>query len=220
MLAVALIAYPRLPEEIPIHFNAAGQVDGTGPRYHVFLMPGLAALMLIISRVTPRIDPRRTNYGKFQRQYHQIFFVITLLLLFTQLYIIAVSLYPQLIRHFNMGVWMPFLAGLMLVFFGNMMPKFKSNFFTGIKTPWTLADEQVWYRTHRLVGKLWVVCGFLTILLAFLPPVWKLYIFFPLILVMVAVPYVYSYLVFQRIQKQNEEKDAGQDQDTDPPDVL
>ena len=93
---------------------------------------------------------------------------------------------------------MPALVGAMMAFCGNIMPKFKPNYFTGVKTPWTLADENVWYLTHRFTGKLWVACGIQMIFAAFLPPFWKLCLFFPLILIMVLLPVLYSYLVYRR----------------------
>jgi uncharacterized membrane protein len=198
MFLVAIVAYPGLPDQVPIRFDASGIVDETGPRFSVFLMPGIALLLLLFAEISPRIDPRGNNYRRFHRQYYLIHFLLTLLLLFTELYTIAVCYRPELLSSFNMGLWMPALVGAMMAFCGNIMPKFKPNYFTGVKTPWTLADENVWYLTHRFTGKLWVACGILMIFAAFLPPFWKLCLFFPLILIMVLLPVLYSYLVYRR----------------------
>ena len=40
-----------------------------------------------------------------------------------------------------------------------MMPKLKSNYYMGIKTPWTLSDDDIWLRTHRLGGKTMFAAG-------------------------------------------------------------
>jgi uncharacterized membrane protein len=50
----------------------------------------------------------------------------------------------------------PALVFVMLILMGNPMGKVRRNFFIGIRTPWTLASERVWYATHRLAGKLMV----------------------------------------------------------------
>lgn len=217
MLVISLIAWPWLPEQIPIHFNAAGAVDGTGSRFMIFMEPGLTAFLLLLAEVSPRIDPKGANYSRFRRQYHQVHFVVTLLLLLTELYTIAVCFRPELAETFSMGIWMPALVGALLAFCGNIMPKFKHNYFTGIKTPWTLADENVWYRTHRFSGKLYVICGGLMMPTAFLPSAWKVGIFFLLILTMVLVPILYSYLIFRRrAEAGSDENDSCQENPNNP----
>ena len=40
----------------------------------------------------------------------------------------------------------------------------KRNFFIGVRTPWTLADEKIWEKTNRLAGRLFWVCGVLALL--------------------------------------------------------
>lgn len=205
MLLLALLSYPWLPEQIPMHFNAAGKVDGTGPRVMIFLMPGLTALLLLLAEVAPHIDPRQANYRRFRRQYRQLHFIAALLLLLMELYTVAVCFRPELVETVSLGTWMPVLIGALIAFCGNIMPKLKHNYFAGIKTPWTLADENVWYLTHRFSGKLYVVCGVLLMCAAFLPPLWKIVALFTLILCMVAAPALYSYLVFRRSRKDSPE---------------
>jgi hypothetical protein len=43
---VALGAYPRLPEKIPIHFGISGEPDGWGGRWMIFLMPVITTLIV------------------------------------------------------------------------------------------------------------------------------------------------------------------------------
>jgi len=45
------------------------------------------------------------------------------------------------------------------VLLGNVMGQVRHNYFVGIRTPWTLADEEVWRRTHRMGGRLFVLGG-------------------------------------------------------------
>jgi uncharacterized membrane protein len=50
----------------------------------------------------------------------------------------------------------------MFVFFaliGNLLGKVRRNFWMGIRTPWTLASEEVWIATHRLGARLMVAAG-------------------------------------------------------------
>ena len=79
--------------------------------------------------------------------------------------------------------------------------KIKPNWFMGIRTPWTLSSEEVWNRTHRLAGKIFIVMGLIMILGIFMSgeTYWKI---FPIvIIILVFVPVVYSYLIYQRVEK-------------------
>ena len=88
--------------------------------------------------------------------------------------------------------------GILFIIIGNLLPKVKQNFFMGIKTPWTLADEHVWYATHRFSGKLWFVLGLVMCACGFVPDT----VMGPIILisatVAVIVPIVYSYIVYKK----------------------
>ena len=60
------------------------------------------------------------------------------------------------------------VLGVLMILIGNYIPKAKSNFFYGIKTPWTLSSEVSWRKTHRLGGKLFVLSGLISIVSQFI----------------------------------------------------
>src|SRR5699024_1113102 len=68
----------------------------------------------------------------------------------------------------NIARVMPFIMGVMFIFLGNIMPKFKHNYFVGIKTSWTLASEKDWYLTHSFTGVIWVNGGIIIMFSEFL----------------------------------------------------
>ncbi|MFY9500060.1 MAG: SdpI family protein, partial [bacterium] len=83
------------------------------------------------------------------------------------------------------------------IIIGNVMGRIRPTFFVGIRTPWTLADDEVWRKTHRLAAPLWVLAGFLGLVTAILPPPWNaLGLLAPLFLAAI-VPVVYSYLIYR-----------------------
>lgn len=63
----------------------------------------------------------------------------------------------------------PITIGILLIVLGNYMPRIKFNWFVGIKTPWTLSNEEVWKGTHRFAGYMFVIAGVLIVISAFLP---------------------------------------------------
>src|SRR3569623_156189 len=55
-------------------------------------------------------------------------------------------------------------SGAVLVLVGNYLPKDRYNLVIGIRTPWTLADERVWDRTHRVIGVGLLTAGIIAML--------------------------------------------------------
>lgn len=193
-LLIAAFAYTQLPEQIPIHFNAAGQPDNYAGKLFVFMEPLLAYALLVLAEFFPKIDPKKASYERFPKAYQLIQVLVQILLLGTNVFTIMFALGYQL----NMTFLLSAAVGLMFVVLGNYMPKFKQTFFCGIRTPWALSDEENWNMTHRFGGKLWMVGGVIVACCAFLPADYTIYVLLAVIAVMVIVPYVYSYLLFRK----------------------
>lgn len=121
----------------------------------------ISAINILIGMGMPllqHIDPKKKNYERFHRAYIGVQIIILLVMICMIFFSIWESLYPESIPTNKMvyGV-----ISLLFILVGNLMPKIKSNFFMGIHTPWTLSNEAVWNKTHRLGGKLFVLGGIL-----------------------------------------------------------
>ena len=117
-----------------------------------------------------------------------------------ELVVVSVALHWGLrIEHIIAGA-----IGVMLVVIGNQLGKSRSMFLVGIRTPWTLASEEVWIRTHRLGGKLMVAGGLAMVLAALLPIPSGLLagVCGASLAVVVGIPVVYSYLLWRRERPQ------------------
>lgn len=196
-LLISLVVLPQLPDRIPIHFDATGTADNYGSKWTIFLFPGIIFILLILAEVLRKIDPKSSSYQRFETQYYTIHFAVSLLMVGVQLLTIGYTFGFEV----NISRIMPVIMGLLFIFLGNIMPKFKHNYFVGIRTSWTLASEQVWYLTHRLTGKVWVAGGIVILLTAFLPldVIWV--VFMVVIAVLVIVPLVASYYFFRKYEQ-------------------
>ena len=153
---ILMIVYQKLPERVPVNFGFDGTVNAYGDRATLWMMAGLGPLMALLFQFLPRIDPKRQNYAKFQRYYDQFAIFMELFLLAVFGLVVTETLRPGTV---SIGRAVTALISIMLVLLGNMMGKIKHNYFFGIRTPWTLADPDVWTRTHTLGGKLWFALG-------------------------------------------------------------
>jgi len=196
-LVVGIIIYPHLPEQVPGHWNIHGEVDAYYPRsFGAFFAPLLTIGIYLLMLVLPLLDPRRDNYQRFSTAYMYTRWGLVLLLTVLHITTILFSL------GYNIDVAMVVksLVSVLLILIGNFMGQIRHNYFVGIKTPWTLANEEVWQRTHRVGGKIWVVGGLICLAMSFFSTVWAAYIFFAVIIIMAIVPIIYSYLLFNKLQ--------------------
>ncbi|MCI9282785.1 MAG: DUF1648 domain-containing protein [Lachnospiraceae bacterium] len=160
VLAAVTVIYPRLPEQIPTNWGFDGTIT-YGAKYNIWIIVGMLPLFAVLFDVLPHIDPRRSNYQKFSRFYDGFCIGFQLFLTVVIGIIISESLFPG---RLHTGKIIFFLLSLMFLLIGNYLPKIQSNFYMGIKTPWTLSSDDVWRKTHRLGGKLYAACGILTLL--------------------------------------------------------
>ena len=193
--AVAIYLYPRLPEQIPTHWNVNGEVDDyTAKPWGVVILPAAAAFTWAIMKLIPAISPKGFRTDAFQ----DVVNVIQLTLVgFMSIVAILVLLEARGINVFIDNV---ILLGVGLLFFvlGIYMRKIGKNFFIGIRTPWTLASDEVWKRTHRLGGRMFMLGGVFIIVAGFarVTPLTMILI----ILAVALVPVVYSYVIYRRIE--------------------
>lgn len=189
-------SYPFLPEQIPTHWGIDGP-DEYNPKAYVWFFGGMAVLFNLLFEVVPKIDPKYQNYMKFIKEYN-IFCVFMNFFMFACIAAMVI----QCLRpgSFDMSQFACVMAGLTLLVTGNILPKFKPNFSSGIKTPWALADEENWRKTHRLGGKITFFSGLLWLFGAFFISAKKLVFTAGILSVaaIVIVPYVMSYVWWRR----------------------
>ena len=92
--------------------------------------------------------------------------------------------------------------GLLFILLGNYLPKLPRNFFFGIRSPWTLASEVVWFRTHRISGSLFVAGGILFIILTLLKVNWVISMIVILTPLVLFTAFIYPYLLYRRLQRE------------------
>ena len=159
----SLVVYPRLPDRVPNHWNLHNQVNGYGPKWTVtFLFPLMLLALWGLMRFLPRIDPRRANYAKMQGTYDLVVNLsLTVLAVLHFVVLGAVMGAPVSVSRL-----IPAIIGVTMVILGNVLPRARPNWWFGIRTPWTMSNDRVWERTHRIGGYVISTIGVLAILAA------------------------------------------------------
>ncbi len=199
LAAASLWVALSLPGEVrlPIHWGLDGQADRFSDKWTALMLPPLiVAAVSLLFFFLPSLEPRKRGLERSQGLYLWGWIAMLLMGSAIELAVVSTALGWDLPvnRLITGGV------GATLLLIGNQLGKSRSMYLIGLRTPWTLASEDVWIRTHRLAGKLMVLAGLVIIAGALLPlpPAVLVQAMLALIVVTAAVPIVYSYLLWRR----------------------
>jgi uncharacterized membrane protein len=172
-VALSVILYPRLPDPMPVALLLP------------LIMAGTAGLFAAL--------PAEDN----PRAYHVIALSTLAFLLCVHIMLLLMAMGIRLNATFIMTA----LVGALFIVLGASMTSMRRNFVIGIRTPWTLANDDVWSRTHRLGGRIFAIAGVLLMLAPF-GGLKTVAIAFPLIAIGAAlIPTVYSYVIYRRLER-------------------
>ena len=189
-ILAGLLLWNQLPDPMPSHWNASGEVDDWSSK--PFAIIGLPLILLAaqwLCVLGTAADPKKNNHP--QKILHLVLWIIPVLsvVLHTVVYLTALG------YGVRMEVVMPVLLGVVFTIIGNYLPKCKQNYTIGIKIPWTLDNEENWNKTHRFAGWLWTFCGIAIMFTGFFGGFW---VFLPITFLMVLAPIFYSYILHRK----------------------
>lgn len=194
-IILSVLLYGELPEQIAIHWNAAGTPDNfVAKPYAAFGLPVFFLVVNLFSAFVLFHDPKRANTSKVM----QLFALWTPPVL--SLVAVPVTLFIAMGADIPIPLLASVLVGVVLCVCGNYLPKSRQNYTIGIRLPWTLDDADNWNKTHRMAGYLYMLGGILTIVGAFAFRD-KGYVMIVFIAVIILAPILYSYMLYRKGSK-------------------
>ena len=196
-MAFTIAVYGRLPEQMAIHWNATGEPDGFGSRaFGAFLLPFVVLAIWGLLIALPKLDPRSANIEKFRDAYDVLVAAVIAVMCLLHICVLGSALgWP-----IDVGRVAPIGIGALFVVIGTLLPRFQSNFFFGIRTPWTLSSETVWARTHQVGGYVLMGIGLLLMLAGIVGTSFWLYVAIGGGFAMAIFVVAYSYLLWRTEQ--------------------
>jgi uncharacterized membrane protein len=199
MLLISFFVYARMPATIATHWGINGQADGySGKTFGLFFLPLFSFLLYGLLAWLPNLDPKRKNIDLFRSSYEG--FMILFFLFFFYLHLLTIVWNLGMRVSFNQA----FAPAIAALFYGMgfLIEKAKMNYFIGIRTPWTLANEEVWDETHKKGGIAFKICGILC-LLGLVFPGYFIWIVLSTTLIAASYTIVLSYFIYKRVMKKN-----------------
>ena len=189
-IIIGLILWNKLPDKLPTHWNAAGEVDGWSSKaFLVFGMPLILLAVQWLCMLGTAADPKKQAHSE------KVIYLILWIIPILSVALNVISYLAALGKPVRVEIVMPVIIGLVFTIVGNYLPKCKQNYTIGIKIPYTLNSEENWNKTHRFAGWLWTVCGIVIMLTGFFSSFW---ILFGAMFVMVIAPVIYSYILYRK----------------------
>ena len=103
----------------------------------------------------PSLDPNKENYPKFAKTWETFQFAFLIFFGYTYIVSLCAALYPTI----HVGTYIQSGIGVLFIILGNSLGKIRRNYFIGFKLPWTLSNDDIWNKTHRLGGKMFMLAG-------------------------------------------------------------
>jgi uncharacterized membrane protein len=195
MVVFTVVVWSALPERIPSHWSIRGEVDGwSGRTRGALLAPAMAVVVWLLLPLLRRVDPRRRNYDRFEPTFWLVVNVIVLFLAVVHVLTLGAALGWGL----DMTRALLALVGLMFAGLGNYLPRLRSNWWMGIRTPWTLESDAVWRATHRLAGHTFVIAGLGAMGAALWPGSLAFVVALGAMMLGAFIPAIYSYFAWRR----------------------
>lgn len=195
-----LFIWKELPDQVPLHWNFQGEVDQYGDKsslvWVVFLINiPIYLLMLFL----PKISAKKESIERMGKKYYRLRLILQL---FMSALVLVILLASSGTTDIAIETLLSYCFLFFMLLFGNYMGSIRQNHFMGIRTPWTLENEEVWKKTHQLGAKLWIggaIIGFITLFL--LPNNWALMTIVGLMVIPMLLAAIYSFVVFKKLTK-------------------
>ena len=195
VISILFVGYVfLLPDKVPLHWNIHWEIDRYGSRYELLIISLIPLLIYWLMEVFKRIDPQHQKVENKDSVYQLIRKGITLFMVMLVIFFYYQINHPKV----NGTIMISFIIGFMFIMLGNYMPIIPQNYFLGVKTPWTISNEKVWKKTHRICGFLFVLGGIVIVCSGFIS---DMIAFMMILLVSLAISLfscLYSYLLYRK----------------------
>lgn len=146
------------PDQVPVHFGMNGEANRMGSKYEALFLPALAvAFGLGLVFTANRSDSHDTSMLLKADIVLQVLMAAFMVFTFAKAFPLDST--PLAAIDFNMNRGGALVTGIALIAYGNIMPKSDRNETFGLRTPWSLSNDEVWRKSQRFCGRASIAAG-------------------------------------------------------------
>ncbi|MFB7303160.1 SdpI family protein [Heyndrickxia sporothermodurans] len=192
-IIIGFIFITKLPQQLGIHWSSSDSPDVYVNKFvGIFIFPIAILLTWIIHSVIFKKMIKTQLNNLILNILTGTYTVIHLFLLMENLDVLNIKVELS-------GV----LIGIIIIIIGNLMQKAKMNPLYGVRTTWSMKNEEEWRLSNRFGAKVLVAYGFAVILVAILLPKYFFPIIMSLLLIVLIVVVYASYYFYKKSLKIN-----------------
>ncbi|MFK3936424.1 SdpI family protein [Alkalihalobacillus sp. NPDC078783] len=195
-VTLSIATYPRLPDQLAIHWTGEAITRSVPTLTAVSLMPIVMVILFILAKGLTLLTSKQTNNLRTVSLVKialvgglmSILFVCHLIIILTGQ---GISIDTELV----FGV----ALGLLLMILGNIMPQLKPNLVFGARNQYTLKNDKVWAVVNRFAGRAFFVCGLLIVTGVMIIPSYQAVFIVSSVVLVAIIIQLYSRVTFKRI---------------------
>lgn len=203
MLLLSLWGQIAIPDGkmVAIHWGPNGEANGFSSKTVALIMTPIITLAMIGDFILVAfIEPRKEHFQASLKAFSCLWLGIIGLFIILHSFIIMFALGIKLDVSMVIGC----SIGVLFMVIGNVMGKVRSNWFIGVRTPWTLSSENVWNKTNRTGGKLFFGLGIIITIVSLLGnPLLSFNVITFGVIYMAVIIGIYSFVVWKNEQNNN-----------------
>ena len=211
-IVLTAVALQFMPDLVPMHYNAAGEIDRWGSKYENLIFPLIIIALTLFWQLMIRYFEKKaskTEDEKIQKEAlsnANVLSVVSISMSVMYCVMQCFFLYRAYVEanaNFDGSVidtaqMSCILLGVMFVVIGNFMPKTRRNGVVGLRIVWSMHNDITWAKSNRFVGASLIIVGIFTIITSvFVEGMQATGLMLAYLFISLIVMLVYSYRVYK-----------------------
>ncbi|HHX81034.1 MAG TPA: DUF1648 domain-containing protein [Acholeplasmataceae bacterium] len=196
---IILVSLVFMPERVPIHYDFEGNIDNYGSKYVYLAIPGSALLVWIFLHLIARFAYKEKPEN--QKLIYLTSACVNFVFIILEIIFVALAFVKGDKKPIDNIIY-PILnvaLGISFIIIGNFLPKLTKNKLIGLRTPWSLYNDNTWNISQRYGGYILVGIGFILIIATiFVSGIYNFIVLLSCLFLMTVLALLFSYLVYKK----------------------
>lgn len=198
VIALEAIFLAFMPEQVPIHMDIHGNIDGMGSKFIFLLFPLLAFVFWFILYLISRSFEKK-NESTNAKAVNITNSALMLLFIVMESIIAILILVNSELNTADLTYKCVCVAlGIIYVATGSVLPKTTKNKLIGLRVSWSMYNDNTWARTQKYGGFMLALVGLFTIIASiFIPGIYNMILLVVGLLIILISSLIIAYRVYK-----------------------